>query len=163
MKRIFTDVERKERKAEYQRRYRKTKNGRASMLLGRYNESDKKGGRGDGDLTIDWIVENIFSKPCVHCGKTDWKELGCNRLDNSKPHTMDNVEPCCEECNTDKEGEWLSKRLDQIDMITGEILKTWSSTSECSKNGYESGNVSKCCNGIRKSYKGYIWKYANSI
>ena len=160
--RTFTDEERKERKAEYQRRYRTTKNGRASQLLGRYNESDKKGNRGKGDLTVDWIVENIFSKPCVHCGETDWHKLGCNRIDNDLPHTKNNVESCCEECNTDKEGEWLSKRLGQINMVTGEIIKTWNSTSECKKNGHDCGNISKCCNGIRKSYKRYIWKYVSN-
>lgn len=76
-----------------------TPNNRAHNLLSAYNQSDKKHNRKKGDLTAKWIVENIFSKPCVHCGKTGWNIIGCNRLDNSKPHTMDNVEPCCKECN----------------------------------------------------------------
>ena len=72
---------------------------RANMLLCAYNNSDKKRGRGKGDLTAKWIVDNIFSKHCVHCGESDWRKIGCNRLDNSKPHTKDNVEPCCFKCN----------------------------------------------------------------
>lgn len=94
---------------EYYKKYREThKNikkyelsmlSRASKLLYAYKKSDEKYNRGEGDLTSKWIVENIFSKPCVHCGETDWTKIGCNRLDNSKPHTEDNVEPCCMKCN----------------------------------------------------------------
>lgn len=72
---------------------------RAKGLLQAYNKEDIKRGRGKGDLTAQWIIDNIFSKPCVHCGKEGWQVIGCNRLDNSKPHTKDNVEPCCFECN----------------------------------------------------------------
>lgn len=72
---------------------------RAHRLIQSYNHSDLKLGRGKGDLTSKWIVENIFSKPCAHCGRVGWDVIGCNRLDNGKPHTMDNIEPCCEECN----------------------------------------------------------------
>lgn len=73
---------------------------RAKNLLSGYNRHDLENGLGKGDLTYQWIIDNIFSKPCAHCGKTGWDVIGCNRLDNSKPHTMDNVEPCCKECNT---------------------------------------------------------------
>ena len=73
--------------------------GRASSLLKSYNASDVEHDRGLGNLTPEWIVENIFSKPCAHCGKEGWKIIGCNRIDNSKPHSKDNVEPCCKECN----------------------------------------------------------------
>ena len=95
--------EHKDKYSEYRKKYKewydKTPMGRASHLLSSYNRSDKKYGRGKGNLTSKWIVENIFSKPCAHCGKVGWQIIGCNRLDNSKPHTMDNVEPCCKECN----------------------------------------------------------------
>lgn len=85
--------------SERAKRYIKTKFGRATILLTRYNSADIEKGRGKGDLTAEWIVENIFTQPCPYCGETDWRKIGCNRIDNSKPHTMDNVEPCCGECN----------------------------------------------------------------
>lgn len=85
--------------AERLKEYRKTPMGRALHLLNTYNYSDKKANRGRGDLTAQWIVERIFSQPCAHCGKEGWDVIGCNRLDNSLPHTMDNVEPCCFDCN----------------------------------------------------------------
>lgn len=74
--------------------------GRARILLGGYKQSDKLANRGNGDLTAEWIVENIFTKPCAHCGISGWEVIGCNRLDNDKPHTKDNVEPCCALCNS---------------------------------------------------------------
>lgn len=108
----------KDRKKKYDEEYRKThseyfKNyrennlrtynismsSRATKLLYAYNQSDMKFNRGLGNIDAQWIVENIFTKSCVHCGETDWHKLGCNRLDNSKPHTKDNVEPCCSKCN----------------------------------------------------------------
>ena len=76
--------------------------GRADYLLQRYRQSDKKHNRGECTLTAQWIVENIFSKPCHYCGKTDWTKIGCDRIDNSKPHTEDNVIPCCMNCNRKK-------------------------------------------------------------
>lgn len=89
----------KERLNEYKKEWRKTPYGRASQLLDGYKQKDKQHNRGEIDFDAQWIVENIFSKPCAHCGETDWHKIGCNRLDNSKGHTKDNVEPCCFECN----------------------------------------------------------------
>ena len=91
--------EHKEELAEYIKQYNKTPIGRAYCLLRAYRQSDKIAGRGECTLTAKWIVENIFTQPCAHCGETDWRKIGCNRLDNSLPHTPDNVEPCCFKCN----------------------------------------------------------------
>lgn len=108
-KRIYTEEEARERGRERSRRrvyenpsyminYRRTLSGRAHYLLATYNRQDRKANREEGDLTVEWIIDNILSKPCAHCGEKDFTKLGCNRLDNSKPHTKDNVEPCCWEC-----------------------------------------------------------------
>ena len=73
---------------------------RAQRQVRSYRRDDKDNGFGDViDFDAQWIVDNIYSKPCSHCGETDWHKLGCNRLDNSKPHTRDNVESCCFKCN----------------------------------------------------------------
>lgn len=85
---------------EYYKNYYSTKKGKATYLLKDYKKADKKYGRGECTLTVDWIIEHIFSgQCCAHCEETDWRKLGCNRLDNSLPHTPDNVEPCCTRCN----------------------------------------------------------------
>lgn len=161
--RLFSDEERKERKLAYQQRYRKTQIGKASSQVKRYNQSDIESGRGKGNLTSQWMVDNIYTKSCVYCGESDWKKLGCNRIDNSKPHTTDNVEPCCKECNCKIEGVGLAKRVDQIDMTTGEVVHQWVSTIEAEKEGgFDCGAISKCCMGVRNKHKGYYWKYVSN-
>ena len=67
-----------------------------------YKREDRKHNRGESTLTPEWIIDNIFSSKCVYCGESDWHKLGCDRKDNSLPHTEDNVVPCCFECNRKK-------------------------------------------------------------
>ena len=93
----------KEHIAKYQAEYYQTQKGRANQLLNNYKRNDKDINRGECTLTADWIVEHIFSQPCHYCGKTDWHELGCDRIDNALPHTPDNVVPCCWDCNIKKQ------------------------------------------------------------
>ncbi len=40
-----------------------------------------------------------------------------------------------------------------------ELIREWSSTNECGRNGFQQGAVVACCNGKRKTHKGYKWKY----
>ena len=100
--RLYTDSERKIRQREAVKRYRNTPNGRANKLIHAYNLLDKKFKRGEGDLTVDWFLKNIFSSKCVYCGESDWLKLGCDRIDNSKPHSITNVVCCCAQCNKKK-------------------------------------------------------------
>lgn len=174
-KKYFTEEERKAASIVYKRKYREAHKGnnaaackkweeehpielRANQLLQAYNKEDSKRGRGEGDLTAKWIVENIFSKPCVHCGKTGWEVIGCNRIDNSKPHTMDNVEPCCKECNTDMWVNEVSKEVHQY-TLDGELVRIWKSSAECGRNGFCQQQVASCCRGERKIHKGFKWAY----
>lgn len=80
--------------------YRKTKVGRANYLLGSYRQKDHFYGRGECTLTSQWIIDHIFSgQVCCYCGESDWLKLGCDRIDNNKPHTPDNVVCSCGKCN----------------------------------------------------------------
>lgn len=72
---------------------------RAAYLINRYKQSDAEHNREKCDFNIYWMIENIFSKQCLYCGKTDWKEMGCHRLDNSKGHIKGNVVPVCKKCH----------------------------------------------------------------
>lgn len=147
----------------YNKTYSKTKMGRALRLLGSYNVNDIKYSRGKGDLTAKWLVDNILSKPCAHCGESDWRKIGCNRLDDSKPHTMDNVEPCCRKCNHRLHIDSMKKRVLQCDLYDN-VVKIWESTMECGRNGFTQGCVAACCRNEYTSkkintYKGYRWFY----
>lgn len=58
----------------------------------------------------------------------------------------------------------LGKVVNQLDMITGKILRTHISTAEAEKyiTGKENhgANVSRVCRGERRQYAGYRWEYA---
>lgn len=41
----------------------------------------------------------------------------------------------------------------------GKLVMTFPSTNEARRQGFNSGHVSSCCRGERKSHKGYTWKY----
>lgn len=70
---------------------------KASKMISAYKCKDKKLGLTNCDITIDWMIENIILQPCKYCG--DVERIGCDRIDNDKGHTMDNVVPCCYDCN----------------------------------------------------------------
>ena len=54
----------------------------------------------------------------------------------------------------------LSKRVLQLS-LDGELIREWPSTHECGRNGFNQGEVAKCCRGERKSHKGFRWMYAD--
>lgn len=176
-KKYFTDEERKAARSEtYKRYYRKnkekrkecnakkmaawysTQRGRATVLLNNYKREDKKYNRGECTITADWIIGHIFTHPCTHCGESDWRKLGCNRIDNSLPHTPDNVEPCCKRCNEKMGALEKAKQVFQY-TLDGELINVWESTQECNRCGYGQSAVAACCRGETKTYKGYIWSY----
>lgn len=79
------------------------KKERAHNLARNYKKDDEKDGRGESTLTTGWIKNNIFSgQKCVYCGEDDWHKLGCDRIDNTKPHTPDNVVCSCSKCNVER-------------------------------------------------------------
>lgn len=97
----------KERISEYQKEYQKkyysTPIGRATSIVNNNNDKDRAKGF-DISNNVDrlWVVENIFTSKCIYCGDSDWTHLGCDRIDNAKPHTPDNVVCSCSECNEER-------------------------------------------------------------
>ena len=94
----------KEKATEYKKRWKDNnpKETRAQNILDSYRGSDIKNNRGECTLTQKWIMDNIFSSNCIYCGDSNWKHLGCDRIDNSKPHTPDNVVCSCGICNVER-------------------------------------------------------------
>lgn len=92
---------------DYHYKYRKGKKGRAVGLICHYNFADKQRGFDtSNNITAEWIVENIFTSKCVYCGREEWETLGADRIDNSKPHTPDNVVCCCGICNAERQDSY---------------------------------------------------------
>ena len=55
--------------------------------------------------------------------------------------------------------EKQSKKVLQF-TLDGEFVREWLSIAECSRNGYDGANICLCCQGKRKSHKGFKWCYA---
>ena len=109
-------AEHKSESHDYQVSYNKTPMGRARNLANNYKWNDKEANRGECTLTAKWIVDNIFTSKCHWCGETDWHKLGCDRIYNDKPHTPDNVNPCCEECNKKRGTKTYEEFLLEVDI-----------------------------------------------
>ena len=41
----------------------------------------------------------------------------------------------------------------------GQLILTFPSTAEAGRNGFKQSHIVSCCNGKRKTHKGYEWKY----
>ena len=104
----------KEHYAELQKDYIKTAKGRAKSMLGSYKRVDKETGTGTCTLTQKWILENIFNSSCVYCGETDWKKLGCDRIDNEKAHTPENCVCACISCNATRADRWTVEEFKRL-------------------------------------------------
>lgn len=51
-----------------------------------------------------------------------------------------------------------SKKVLQLS-LDGELIREWESIKECGLNGFCRSAVSECCNGKRKTHKGYIFQF----
>lgn len=107
--------ENKEQYAEQMKQYYSTQWGRAIILKNSYIQTDKeKGFSTDQVVDADWIVENIFNSSCIYCGERDWTKLGCDRIDNTKPHTPDNVVCACWDCNKERRNRFTVEEFQLI-------------------------------------------------
>lgn len=107
----------KEKCIELQKRWEieNPKKVRAHSLSKSYKRNDKwKSMDTSGNVNTKWIVDNIFSgQKCVYCGDQDWTHLGCDRIDNNKPHTADNVVCSCFICNADRADRYTVEEFKQ--------------------------------------------------
>ncbi len=106
---------------------RRRKHGRnyklkALGIIKKYTLIDrKKGGRHVCDLTEDFLNQNILPCACVYCGDR-WK-IGCDRIDNSRGHSMDNVVPCCKLCNVTRMHNYTHEEMKLLGKVIMRIKK----------------------------------------
>ena len=96
---------------KYRKEYNETISGRAKKLANTYKSRDQKRGM-DNDIDSEFIENNIFTKPCIYCGETDFRLLGCDRIDNAKGHLKDNVVCACRQCNCER--EYFKKSVEEF-------------------------------------------------
>lgn len=53
----------------------------------------------------------------------------------------------------------MSKAVQALNPTTMEVVMEFPSTREAKRQGFDSGAVSACCLGKRKSHKGFIWRF----
>ena len=51
-----------------------------------------------------------------------------------------------------------SKPVKQL-TLDGTLVAIWPSTQEAERNGFKHTHIGQCCNGKRKTHKGYLWAY----
>lgn len=91
---------------------------------------------------------------------------------------VENLEPCTHKYNTNF-GTCIQRKVASTDYkaiaekltngarskqvyqysLDRELVAIYPSTAECQRNGYNHSHISQCCNGNRKSHRGYIWSY----
>lgn len=85
--------------------YRTTLTGMCVQKSSNYRTVDRlKFDTDEGSVTAEQMKEMIELQPhCFYCGETDFLKLGLDRIDNSKPHTIDNCVVCCLDCNNHRQ------------------------------------------------------------
>ena len=155
-------------------RWVKSKNGSLRFCKGRIL---KPGTNKDGYLQVDLWKNNKRKNFLVHRlvaqafldNPNNLPEVN-HKDENKLNNSVENLEWCDRKynCNYGTRNERQKKKqLNDIKKskpvlqydLEGNFIREWESTMECGRNGYNQGHVAECCQGKRKTHKGFIWRY----
>ena len=120
-------------------------------------------------IIAETFLPNPEGKPCVNHKIEGNEGKKINMVIFNEDGTIDEERTTIEwatyeennnyETRTERAAKTRSKKVLQLS-LTGDLISEWPSTKECGRNGFNSGNVVECCNGKRKTHKGFLWIYA---
>ena len=106
-------------------------------------------------LVAEAFIPNPNNYPCVNHKNED-------KTDNN----VDNLEFCTVSYNNhygthyQRVSETQSRPVNQL-TLDGKVVKTWKSGTEAGRNGFSQECISRCCAGINRTHRGFIWRYVN--
>lgn len=131
-------------------------------------------------LVAEAFIPNPDNKPCIdHCNTIRTDNRSCNlrwvtyKENSNNPMTLQhNSEGQKGKIVAGKTRAKISETLKgrkpknmippkSIFQYTkdGVLVKVWESGAECGRSGYNKGNISKCCQGLRETADGYKWTF----
>lgn len=172
----------------YSRNYRHTKLGLSSNIYGRQRQRSKRKGWSMPTYTLKEFRRWLFSQDWFHILFDKWVKSGydkmlvpsCDRINDYKPYTLDNLQIITwdennQKGNTDQKNginNKSSKAVIGTHIMTGEVLEFYSMIEAERQTGIANQSISNCCrkkqikynNGkcyTVKSAGGFIWEYYN--
>ncbi len=159
--------------------YRRTKSGKITRIY--RNQVDHSKGRGHAlpSYTVEELREWCFAQPIFHelydkwiaSGYSKMQSPSCDRLDDYKPYTFDNLRLVTWQENKDKSHEdrkngfnnKSSRAVTQM-RLDGTFVKEFYSASQAYRETRTStGSISKCCCGKGKTANGFRWMFSLGI
>lgn len=121
-------------------------------------------------LVAEVFLENPKGKPCINHKIEGKKGKSMNFVFFNEDGTVDEERTTIEwvtykennnyGTHNERMAKTLSKKVLQLS-LSGDLIREWFSATECGRNGFNKGNVVECCNGKRKTHKGFLWIYAD--
>jgi len=110
----------------------------------------------------DWLLkqpnfESILDNYKIE--KTKWSKPSVDRVNNSKPYEMDNIQLMTWKENFDKESKNKSKSIQQFD-LDGNFIQEFESVHYASRQlNLHRGSISQVCSGVNKTCGGFVFKF----
>jgi hypothetical protein len=70
------------------------------------------------------VYDRLIQNPCTYCGGVlGMAGVGLDRADNARGYTLDNVRPCCGECNRIKSNVFTYEEMRVIGSVIADIKR----------------------------------------